>query len=255
MPPKARPLTEEILEALLDPKVVEALAKALSPYIALSIDEAMGKRLEQLTSTVKGVQAENVRLGRRLDEAAAETTRLKETIVSQAVRLDELESYSRSDNIIIRGLPEDTAAERATNAATLDDRIAESHGAVEKTVLTFLNDKLGVQATPQDISIAHRLKPGPKDKVRPVVVRFVNRKMRNDVLGAKGQLKDSTFFVSEHLTKSASQLFFEARKLLREKKIAGAWTRNGQIVVKFVSTDRGRVVKNVQELMSTNGQR
>lgn len=255
MPPKPRPMTEEIAEALLDPKVAESLAKALSPFIALTIDEAVGRRMDQLAAAIKDVKADNVRLGRRLEEAAAETTRLQRTVMEQSERLEDLESYSRSDNLIIRGLPENSAAERATAAATIDDRIIESHGTVETTVVAFLNDKLGVEATVQDISIAHRLKAGPRDKVRPVIVRFVNRKLRNQVLGVKKQLKNSTFFVSEHLTKAASQLFFEARKLVRDKKLNSAWTRNGQVVVKLGTTDRGKVVRNVNDLLSNNGQR
>ena len=42
-------------------------------------------------------------------------------------------------------------------------------------------------------------------------------------------------YISEHLTKSASDLFFEARKLLRDKKLYVAWTHHGQVLIKFSS--------------------
>ena len=98
---------------------------------------------------------------------------------------------------------------------------------------------LGIKVEAQDISIAHRVKASKTDKVRPVIVRFVNRKTRNAVYGASKLLKNSNatepVFISKHLSKSASDLFFEARKLLREKKIHGTWTQNGQVYVKFSS--------------------
>ena len=62
MPPKSRSVVDDITEALLDAKVVEALAKALSPFIALSLDEAIGKRLEGLTTIVRELKGEVVRL-------------------------------------------------------------------------------------------------------------------------------------------------------------------------------------------------
>jgi hypothetical protein len=91
-----------------------------------------------------------------------------------------------------------------------------------------------------DISTAHRLKAGPKDKTRPIIVRFSNRDVRNKVYSAKKLLKGSTsgVFISEHLTKPDSELFFEARKLLREKKIFAAWIQNGLVHVRF-SPDPG----------------
>jgi hypothetical protein len=58
MPPKPKPTTDELVEALLDTKVVEALAKALSPFITLSIDEVLGKRLEGMATTIRDMKGE-----------------------------------------------------------------------------------------------------------------------------------------------------------------------------------------------------
>jgi hypothetical protein len=95
---------------------------------------------------------------------------------------------------------------------------------VEETVLEFMNTSLGVKVQPQDLAIAHRLKAGEKDKVRPVIVRFLNRKVRNEVYRAKKKLKDigGQVYISEHLTKSASDLFFVARKMVKDKRLASA---------------------------------
>jgi hypothetical protein len=105
------------------------------------------------------------------------------------------------------------------------------------------------------MSIAHRLKPGPRKTTRPIIVRFANWKMRDMVLRSKNQLNEGSqrVFISEHLTKSASQLFFEARKMLKEKKIAGTWTRNGHVMIKWSTDSAPKLVKCNSDLKSTNG--
>jgi hypothetical protein len=248
MPPKPKPTADDLVEALLDTKVVEALAKALSPFITLSIDEALGKRLEGLTSSLRDMKGEVNRVNKHCDEVAKENAALKKVVEEQDRRLEELECYSRSDNLIIRGLPEQSTAERATGTALADNpSMFDSHQSVEKTVLTFLKDSLDLDVSSQDISIAHRLKAGSKDSTRPVIVRFTSRKVRNLVYNSKKRLKDCgrPIFISEQLTKNASDLFFDARKALREKKLFATWTQNGQVFAKFSSdpSTRATIIK------------
>ena len=253
MPPKTRSVTDEprsmadeLLEALLDTRVTEALAKALSPFITLSIEEAIGKKFEGLTEAVRDLRGEATRLKKRCDDLQDENARLATTCAAQGRQLDDLECYSRNENIIIRGLPEQSAAERATQAVSLDDDpvLNESHLSVESTVQQFCMDILGVEVQEQDISIAHRLKAGKKETTRPIIVRFATRRVRNLVLRAKKKLKDcgKNIFISEHLTKTNSELFYEARKMLKEKKIFATWTMNGLVHVKYTADARTKAV-------------
>ena len=71
--------------------------------------------------------------------------------------------------IIIRGLPESSAAERASAAPSLTSSdsgstLRESFESVQRTVIDFAIDKLGIRVLPQDISVAHRINAGKKDK-------------------------------------------------------------------------------------------
>ena len=237
---------EEFVDLLTDSKIVEALAKALAPLIALSIDETLSKKLEGLSATVRELKNDNTRLTKQCEVLATENNNLKKELADQNHRIDDLETYSRCSNLIIRGLPEQSSSERATAALATSDTtvLNESHLSVEKSVLAFCNDKLNVHVKDSDIAIAHRLKKGPRDSVRPVIVRFINRRVRNDVYFARKQLKgqNSQVFISEHLTKNASDLFFEARKLLKEKRIFSTWTHNGQVFIKFTSDPSTRAV-------------
>jgi len=143
----------------------------------------------------------------------AEYITLKKQVVAQAKRLEEFECYLRSDNLVIRGLPEQSMAERATASGAMgdSDSISDSHQSVEKTFIAFCHDKLGVDVDSRDISIAHRLKAGTNNSFRLIIVRFTNRRIRNHVYAARKTLKPpkgtrgskDAVFISEHLTKSA----------------------------------------------------
>lgn len=252
MPPNKKQSTEDFIEALLDSKVVDALAKALSPFITLTIDEAIGKRLESLSAAVTSLKTENSFLTKSLSEVKEENASLKQKLTQQDTRINDMETYSRCENVIIRGLPEKSASERASAAVVIDDAasVRESYESVENNVLEFFQQSLGVHVHPQDISIAHRLKAGPRETVRPVIVRFVNRKVRDKILSSKSKLKNSNtrVFISEHLTKNSSDLFYAARRSVREKKIFSAWTHNGQVVIKRNENGPKIIVRSEDEI-------
>lgn len=64
-------------------------------------------------------------------------------------------------------------------------------------------------------------------------------------------------YVSEHLTKLNSNLFYEARKLWREKKIFGAWTRNDLVHVRLFSDpatcNRASIIRSTADLLYRYG--
>ena len=232
--PKLNP--QDFAEALLDPRVMEALTKALAP-LRSSIEAALDKKIDSLGATLRALKTENVHLSEQCKALSLENGQLKQQLSTCSQRVDDLERYTRSDNLIIRGLPENSAAEIASAAPSLNDgaTLRESYASVEKSVIAFCKDSLKIDVSPSDISTAHRIKGGTKDTTRPVIVRFTNRKVRNLVYGSKKLLKGATsqVYISEHLTKTDSDLFFEARRLLREKKIFAAWTMNGLVHVRF----------------------
>ena len=236
MPPKAK--HEDLIEAILDPRVVSALAAALSPLITTSIDAAIDKKIGELLTAVRDLKRENNDLRKKQVEDGQKINVLVKLVDEQAIRLDNLENYSRSDNLVIRGLPEATFAERATASTDTshDHPMAVSHQSVESTLIDFCQNSLGVKLSSSDISVAHRIRSGPKDKVRPIIVRFTNRRSRDAVYRSRKLLgPDQKIYISEQLTKNASNLFYEARQLRTQKRLSSAWTKGGQVFVKFTS--------------------
>ena len=58
---KPSALCEELIEALLDPRLVEALGKALAPVISQPVDDAVAPLVKQ----IQELKAENARLAMR----------------------------------------------------------------------------------------------------------------------------------------------------------------------------------------------
>ena len=254
--------TDEFIEALKDPAVAEAIASALGPFIARAIDAALDTKLTELKSVIAGLTLEASSLKSTVGAVQSENARLKTLVEDQGKRLEEMEIYSRAHDLIIRGLPESTYAERASaSAQDTDTLMSESHSSVERSVLALCNEKLAISVGPRDISVAHRLKAGKNDKHRPIIVRFTSRRIRDEVLRAKKKLiispsmssRDSTqdmVFISEHLTRGVSSLFFEARKLVREKRLTAAWTHKGLVNIKFTNNvnEKPTIIQSQAEL-------
>ena len=199
----------------------------------------MSMELQTLTLTVERGEEENKLLHQQVNV--------------QGGRMEELERYTRRDNLIISGLPEGSYLEASSNAANSSNDIPESSQSTEKTVLKLFTESMGLNLTPSDITIAHRLKKGGKDIHRPIIVRLVNKRVRDCILRAKKTLRNSdgftSVFISEHLTQSASSLLFDARRLVCQKKIASAWTMNGRVFYKVKLEDKlGIMIKSVNDL-------
>ena len=256
---------EELVEALRDPTVAAAIAAALGPYIARAIDAALEAKLAGLRSAVDELATDNAVLKTSLNAMTTESNQLKVLVEEQGRRLEDVEIYSRAHDIIIRGLPEGSHAERASADQNADALTADTHASVESSVIALCTDRLNVTVSYRDIAVAHRLKAGPHDSARPIIVRFTSRKVRDEVLRAKKKLfvprgsndggTKGGVFISEHLTRGVSTLFYEARKLAREKKIFSAWTNKGLVNIKFSAdaSEKPTIIRSLADLRKPRG--
>lgn len=254
---------DEFVTLLSDPRVTDILQKLLDPLINLSVEEAIKRHLGPIQTAVKDLKQESTRLGNTVARVEAENQLLRSQVEDQAVRLEDLEIYSRSHDIIVRGLPESSSAERATASATDSSNLSSnSYQSVENSILALCNNTLSVPTTPKDILVAHRLKAGKNDKFRPVIVRFASRKIRDDIYRAKKKLfqpRDNEqrqdgqhvrVYITEHLTRKNSDVYFEARNLVKAKRLAFAWTYNGLTNVKLSSDvqEKPTVIRSAEDL-------
>ena len=132
-------------------------------------------------------------------------------------RSNELEQYSRRNNIRIWGIPEAEGEEDAQ--ATID------------RVVKVLNEKLGAKLTSYDIDIAHRI--GKKKKIkksgRCIIVKFLSRMSKIKCLkDRKTRLKGTNIFIQEDLTNLNYSVYMAARS---NDEVQKCWTIDGSVYV------------------------
>lgn len=211
MAPKQQTV-EDLIVALRDPRVLEALAGIFETKL----------------------QSVIIELKKDSDQKATLISKLQTDLQSANSRIEALEAYTRRDNLIIAGLPIETFADVAATQET-SSQGAEHSQSVEQSVLRLFNEQLGVRVLPSDISIAHRLKKRANIAGPPsTVVRFTNRKAREDVYAARRNLRHASarIFINEDLNRTTADLFRQARLLVRSKRIHQAWTSSCTVYIK-----------------------
>ena len=141
-------------------------------------------------------------------------------------RLNEHEQYSRKNNVRTTNIPGDSNIE--TSAVTTNK------------VVELLNNKLKVTLQPNLIDIAHRLGPYEQGQNRKVIVRFVHREIKQQVLAKRKMLINSGIAIFEDMSRLNGEILASARKKLPEK-VDQAWFTNGQIFVKWKSNEIERI--------------
>lgn len=239
------------------------------------IQKAIDAALSVLRTKLDKVFTE---MNQRIDNHSDEIVMLKNENAELHKRLNAVESYSRIDNLLFCGLPESYASvSRAPlgpvtrSSATLrsdsdqsgsNRDIDQSGGDMmlsadqslqsesqESTLLAVINycqNNLNIEVTPNDISAVHRLPKGKYDRVRPVIVRFSNRRVRDQIFTARRRMRpsrtesSSIVYVNEHLSKTNEQLFSKCRMMYKNKQVARVWTWHGTVCVK---RNDSRIVK------------
>ncbi|KAL7387664.1 hypothetical protein ABVT39_027153 [Epinephelus coioides] len=138
------------------------------------------------------------------------------------------------DNLVISGLE---TTDRTYARITVGDKEgedaprAELH-TLEQQVINFFNRK-DISIDSQNIAACHTI-PQRRDN-RPnrsnIIIRFVSRKHKTEVLKQAKKLKGTEVYVNDNLTKRNGEIARQARILKKEKRIQDTWTRNCKIMI------------------------
>lgn len=247
---------EELIEAFSDSRVAQAIASAIMPYIRDSLPGIVREEMVKLTTQLNEVCDEQSSHRRKIDDLETQNALLHKQIA-------DIDADRRLSSLIIRGLPVMSLAER-TSATS--ESASGTHASAfinqpiplevtERSIIELCKNDLKLDLRSSDIEIAYRMK-GPStgassESTQPVFVRFVSRKVRNAVFDQRRLLvhrKDSKIFLCENLSKAASSLFYEARKMQRDKRIFGCWTASGNIFVKRTEMAKPVLVRDMTSL-------
>ena len=158
----------------INSKLNNMLTKDDTNFIKLIITETLEEMREKIIgSVVKRVEIieselhekadENDQIKIEIEKCKSENESLRQQLQKETdkrtEKVNELEQYSRRNNIRISGLLQDNPTESAQEST--------------EGVLSLLNTRLGLSLNYQDIDIAHRLGRYKHGKRRPVIVKFV----------------------------------------------------------------------------------
>ena len=148
---------------------------------------------------------------------------------------DRLQQYTRRESVRIWGIK----TERNEKAED-----------VEKRALEIIHDA-GVDCTPDDLQAVHRAGK-EKDGIKPVLVKFVSRRKRRQLMVSKKVLKGKEgydgIYINDDLTPLRSRMLGYVKKL---EVVDKAWTIDGKIMVKKTGakdTDRPTVIEDPDDI-------
>ena len=196
-----------------------------------------------LTSQVSKLQKYLKKSDQKIEELKTKNEKLKQALNTNTLEIDNLQQYSRRENIRIHGIPEPKGKK--------DDG---------EEVVIELAEKLGINIESYDIQRAHRMgrKRSPRAKPRPIIARFVKYKHRNDVLLSKSKLKecnDKKFknaFITEDLTPLRSKLLNYVKNEC-DGKFVLCHTYNGRIRMKRSAREQGVLTNGNKDKVLATG--
>lgn len=212
---------------------IRAIRKDLS--VILKQQELITKQQATIESLVNEIQA--------LKEERSKQTK---DIAELQKRVDELEQYTRADDVVISGLniqAQSYAAAASSTEERNEDAPQQETFILEEKLCQALEEH-SIILKSENISTCHFL-GGPnrnRNGNRNIIVRFSNRKEKDSLLkAARNHLPGTNIYINEHLTQKNAYLARFARQLRKDKLINQTWTRNGKSFVKWQSNINGQM--------------
>lgn len=129
---------------------------------------------------------------------------------------DDAEQYSRRNIVRIFGIKE------------------EHQENVQETVISTINRHLHLQISPDVIDNCHRTGEKTASKHRPIILKFIGYKQKQELLFKRKHLKGTGITIQEDLTRERLKLLKLAKSAFGVKN---AWTIRGNVIV---NSDTGK---------------
>ncbi|XP_071050802.1 uncharacterized protein [Onthophagus taurus] len=168
---------------------------------------------EEFLHKFANIISENVvkQLQNDLNNMGKEVIGLKTQLVVANRKIDELEQYTRKDNLRVYGIKE----LKGENTNEL--------------IMNVCREKMGINIQSSDISTSHRLR-APENGIKPIIVRFTRRDVKKQIFNFKKKLKGTQIVIKEDLTARKAQLLKTAAGKLGPRAV---WTSNCNIDTKW----------------------
>lgn len=154
---------------------------------------------------------------------------LKTQIVEIRDEKDNMEQFSRKNNIRIFGINE-------TNKENTNE-----------LVINLIQNKLNITIDPGEIDMCYRVGTNTEEKVRPILVKFKSNEVRNEIFYKKKTLKGTRITIREDLTKNRVKLVKIAVEKFGAKNV---WTNGGKIIIHHAN--KKNIIRNIENILSLN---
>lgn len=224
---EAKTTTEADVNALLEtlPEEYKIVVKVITEIISAQLSEKM-----------VNLQKELVEKDKQINNLKSEVTTLTSRVDDLELHLDNVDQYERRDTVILSGasLPPESSQENTTNIVT-------------QAIREHL--KLNIKET--DISVSHRLGKPTQQQNRPIIVKLVNRSLKQDLVGACIKLRPQ-LYVNESLTPKRRFLLNKvlAIRKVHKAKFQQCYTQDGRIVIKLRNSTQKQTITDEKQLVS-----
>ena len=194
---------------------IRGLSEELKSEMAVLRSEMSSMKSEMATLKTENTELKSECESYKSEMAAlkVDTAELKKTVGLLLAQVDSNEQHSRSECLLLHGVPEKTNPTVPENSKLL--------------FASEISSKCGVTINERNIKRAHRYGPPRRDgKPRPIIARFHDAGIRNSVYSKKKNLKGKGIFVTENLTKRRMDMFIKAKDEYGNQSV---WTKEGRI--------------------------
>ncbi|XP_046683402.1 uncharacterized protein LOC124369441 [Homalodisca vitripennis] len=190
-------------------------------------------KLDESVRVMKDVKTEFAVLKKENENLRIKNISLTNEVAKLNEKVRALDQYSRKNNVEISGLP-----------VTPQENVVE--------LVKGVGTALEMEIDKKDISAAHRVPTFRKDRHPPLIVQFVSRMTRDNIIGKFREKKKMTaqdvnasfptdsMYVNEHLSPDNKVFLSNLKARCKEIGYTYAWCRDG----------RGRSIKKLTVMMN-----
>ena len=207
----------------------------------LEDDAVLGRLCDRLAERIEATV--NFAVAAAVADKDREIQQLRQELQETADQVNVLEQYSRKQCININGVP-------------------EAHGENVAQKVLDIARAAGVELSPSEVDVAHRVGRPRDGSRRAIIARFVSFTARQKLYDRRRELRNATVapgstltteelrgvYVSDSLTQRNEETMYSARQMKKEGKIWAAWTDNGKMKVKLERNGPTKIVNSTSHL-------
>ena len=202
---------QETLAAFKQDDATSSSVQQMMPILATALTTAVSVAV---TEAVRGIaRTMKEAFNEQCAKATANEKRLQAALTKLTYENDRLQQYTRRESVRIHGI-------KSASGET-GEEVEQKAIQVFKTV--------GVEVKPDDLATVHRAGKEKKG-ARPILVKFISRRKRQEVMEKKKVLKEKEdhkgVYINDDLTPLRAKLL---GFIQRHENIQRAWTVNGRI--------------------------